>query len=661
MAQRRLALIDLLCNGAGPVPLPHVISFDLLKYKVRDELETIFKSWAEGVPYDVEVLRDHRLRHNHGIRYDARTNLADWDFQAVVRKNAGVVAWQLYRDWRNTGRAFEYGDQTYDAPNRTMASYVEGKERGLSTERRGFWGDTAVSPYFAVGGACYVPTDEEAKAAALAATLSAAAAAAVAAAPVASVATGNHAHQLFEISSRHSGTEQWRHHAVEIATYNLVSWLHEIETGRQYVMQVAHDVYSGLADTPMEPVASSASTTSAAASSGEGGKTENDAPRAAAGALPSSSSSSSSSSAAAASTPPSSTAALSPETHAELQAAARAAAMSRARTIARAFRGVKITFMTGDFAADILDKKKMGGMFHAVHASTRAVHLLANPGFCNILSPFGAVLVTETVRNVVSLKADQRDEYARRVLGVVGRAGGVVVGTDRTLSADTFAVGSVIELSSAKKPAIPAGTTPFECSVDGSFAGLPTTASHMAVGDLGGAKQGTTKPILRVKDVGMSAFSQNPAPLPAVAALQAAVKAHREEEQGQRAGSSEAASSAAAAAPEGELKRAARAATESLRAHIRGVAAHQIKGGDNPFPEALVFAYVPLVSEEVARCVKEVIDRDLVTEKDKAAKEKKEIMEEIDGAGEQSGPAAAGASLAAAGGVGLVAGGGAGK
>jgi hypothetical protein len=43
-----------------------------------------------------------------------------------------------------------------------------------------------------------------------------------------------------------TGTEQHRHHAVEIALYNMYSILWEIETGSVYKMSKAHDIYSGL-------------------------------------------------------------------------------------------------------------------------------------------------------------------------------------------------------------------------------------------------------------------------------------------------------------------------------------------------------------------------------------------------------------------------------
>ena len=45
---------------------------------------------------------------------------------------------------------------------------------------------------------------------------------------------------------QNTGTEQHRHHAVEVALYNLFSYLWEIETGKVYQMMKANDIYSGL-------------------------------------------------------------------------------------------------------------------------------------------------------------------------------------------------------------------------------------------------------------------------------------------------------------------------------------------------------------------------------------------------------------------------------
>lgn len=45
--------------------------------------------------------------------------------QEGVKPVASIIHYKQYRDWRRSGVAFEFGDQTYTNPNRTMASYAE--------------------------------------------------------------------------------------------------------------------------------------------------------------------------------------------------------------------------------------------------------------------------------------------------------------------------------------------------------------------------------------------------------------------------------------------------------------------------------------------------------------------------------------------------------
>ena len=90
------------------------------------------KSWGENVHFDVRELRDRRMRALHGQRYDHRTGLVDWDYNATIKPAASIIHGKLYRHWRETGVAFEFGDQTYTVPNRSMASYAEGREGGRS-------------------------------------------------------------------------------------------------------------------------------------------------------------------------------------------------------------------------------------------------------------------------------------------------------------------------------------------------------------------------------------------------------------------------------------------------------------------------------------------------------------------------------------------------
>jgi len=260
LSRRRLMLIDLLCSGRGPAPLPALLdAYSLLRHRQRDEVESVLKTWAEEVAFDMPLYRDTRVRAHQGARYDSLDNVGDWDYQTVIKPCAGAVHGKQYRAWRAGGIAFEYGDQTYDRPNRTLGSYAEGKARKRgSVMARGFWGDLVVSPFHALGTAAYVPTDAEARA--VAALPGAPAAADAAAAPSSTGSSGgsstrggkkaphvaNFAASLFDVLNRKYGSEQWRHHAVEVATYNLLAWLTEMETGRAYIMRTDNDIYSGL-------------------------------------------------------------------------------------------------------------------------------------------------------------------------------------------------------------------------------------------------------------------------------------------------------------------------------------------------------------------------------------------------------------------------------
>jgi dynein assembly factor 3 len=81
-------------------------------------------------------------------RYDYRANLIDWDYQRGIKPFGPIVHAKQYRyslrlacstprssmsnrDWRLAGIAFEFGDQTYTHPNKTMASFAEVSHRGV--------------------------------------------------------------------------------------------------------------------------------------------------------------------------------------------------------------------------------------------------------------------------------------------------------------------------------------------------------------------------------------------------------------------------------------------------------------------------------------------------------------------------------------------------
>lgn len=72
-------------------------------------------------------------------RFDARKAMYDWDYHASIKSKASIIHLKTYKNWRHTGIAFEFGDQTYSEPNRTMMTYTEGfmkrgKEKGMKKE-----------------------------------------------------------------------------------------------------------------------------------------------------------------------------------------------------------------------------------------------------------------------------------------------------------------------------------------------------------------------------------------------------------------------------------------------------------------------------------------------------------------------------------------------
>jgi len=139
LAAKARELSRLVSEGEGP--LAPLIDVSALKMKDRDRLEEVFRSWAEDVDFDMVRLRDERLRAFYKTRYDARANVLDWDYTWELSPIASIVHKLHFRDWRLNGVLFEVRDSAYVAPNRTLASYAYGREKGSSIARRGYWGD----------------------------------------------------------------------------------------------------------------------------------------------------------------------------------------------------------------------------------------------------------------------------------------------------------------------------------------------------------------------------------------------------------------------------------------------------------------------------------------------------------------------------------------
>ena len=103
------------------------MNFSTLKFKERDELEDVVSSYYENHPFDIEKLRDDRLRSHFRERYDARKNVIDWDFSFYVKKLAAEINNREYMQWRMQGIAYETRLASNTMPNRTFSSYVPGR------------------------------------------------------------------------------------------------------------------------------------------------------------------------------------------------------------------------------------------------------------------------------------------------------------------------------------------------------------------------------------------------------------------------------------------------------------------------------------------------------------------------------------------------------
>eukprot|EP01138_Halocafeteria_seosinensis_P015582 gb/GECG01015901.1/.p1 GENE.gb/GECG01015901.1/~~gb/GECG01015901.1/.p1 ORF type:complete len:746 (+),score=88.37 gb/GECG01015901.1/:1-2238(+) len=456
--------------------LKQVIDVSYLRYRERDELEKQFLSWSHDSECRVEKYREQRLRNHFGTRFDFRNNLIDWDYHMDILPYAGVIHAQHYRQWRNTGVAFEFGDATYTNANRSLTSYVEGKERGKSALRRGFWGDIICSPYHAVGTSAFTgdktylgtsktqkekidntrrKAQEEYASGNFQTKTSAhdgyigddSVREIFGIGPEEPVRQYPHFKEgissqkamecvrgLFEIVHRHAGSEQYRHNSMEIATYNILSWMFEIESGFAYGMQEQHELYSGLG---------SAEATAA---------------------------------------PPEQLSGSDHLVHEYLEHQA----LQRTRSIGNRLGAFQVIPFTGDFAQllekieqcrtsslqpetaaacndetreenitarnhpfyQFFDVVVVGGRAARyfdldTESSVSSVHANA-PDFTNILAP-RATVIAETARNVLSMKRESRKSFEQNIISLALRKGLRLIGTDRVLSGDTFSVGSVTE------------------------------------------------------------------------------------------------------------------------------------------------------------------------------------------------------------------------
>ncbi len=64
-------------------------------------------------------------------RYDARANIADWDYNMRLFDVAPMIHPKQYEHWRETGVAFDLRDADYDHVNPTLAGDIASKSGGV--------------------------------------------------------------------------------------------------------------------------------------------------------------------------------------------------------------------------------------------------------------------------------------------------------------------------------------------------------------------------------------------------------------------------------------------------------------------------------------------------------------------------------------------------
>ena len=377
IAQQASGLIELVTGGEHQ--LEDMVGLDHLKFRERDGLENCFKHWGDDSIFDMVSLRDQRLRHYYGERYDSRRNVLDWDYQTRIKLVASIIHIKQYREWRNSGVAYEFGDSTYNEPNKTMSSYAvgtlkKGKEKGIKKEIRGFWLDVVVSPYAAFGVECE--------------------------------SVNEYAEGLFQVLNKGTGTEQNRHHTVEVATYNIMSYLWEIETNKKYEMRKKNDIFSGLGEDasdvivysngeevqPEEPKVDQTDTSVDAAS------VPQEPPKPPTPAQPP----------------------AAPQTLSETEKQERMEkkrirqAASRARNIVEATHNVKVFPLCGTIDS-MYNKSKFANKFDIVHVSQHGVHNISDENFTTLLAPKARIML-ESGKHVYALSTKQCTELTTKML-----------------------------------------------------------------------------------------------------------------------------------------------------------------------------------------------------------------------------------------------------
>lgn len=129
------------------------LDFGLMKARERDFVEEQVRHWTtDASTCLIDGQWNHRLRREMAERYDNKDNLIDWDFNFKLLEYTNAVKFPEYRDWRNTGIAYDYCHinprkgfgYDYVAPNKTLCQF---DRRGVGS----YFGDIKNGPFAGLG------------------------------------------------------------------------------------------------------------------------------------------------------------------------------------------------------------------------------------------------------------------------------------------------------------------------------------------------------------------------------------------------------------------------------------------------------------------------------------------------------------------------------
>ena len=156
-------------------------------------------------------------------------NIVEWDYYEHVHKLTSIIHVKQYREWRKSGIAFEFGDVVYSEPNRSTSSFVKGICHDGRKQIRGYWLDLLVSPYISFG-VKLCPTYNHTTSSFILSN--------------GQTTKENHKkdkyyedmkEKLFYIANKGTGAAQHRHNTVEVAMYNILSMMWQLEVRSKLV------------------------------------------------------------------------------------------------------------------------------------------------------------------------------------------------------------------------------------------------------------------------------------------------------------------------------------------------------------------------------------------------------------------------------------------